>query len=241
MSQVTATSLRTLHRILRQLADLNERLEKGPRQIAARKARVTQLEDDLAKANAALKARKVASDQKQLQLRTGEQRIADLTKKLNACKSNREYQALKEQIAADEMANSVLADEILEGMEGVDSVEGGVAEAKRAVENGKQELAKAEQTVAGEREGLQSEVARLKAELEQAEKLLPADFIEDYRRVVRSKGEDAMAEVTDGAYCGGCHRQLLPNQIAQVGTGATTICKPCGRLLYMPEDRTMAS
>ena len=40
---------------------------------------------------------------------------------------------------------------------------------------------------------------------------------------------------------GGCHKQLLPNQVAQVSSGATAVCKPCGRMLYMPEDRTVGS
>ena len=86
-----------------------------------------------------------------------------------------------------------------------------------------------------------SDVARLKAELEKAEGELPAGFMDEYRRVVNAKGEDALAEVTDGEYCGGCHRQLLPNQIAQLIAGATTVCKPCGRLLYLPEDNTVGS
>ncbi len=57
---------------------------------------------------------------KQLQLREREARIKDLQVKLNTCSSNREYQALKEQIAADQQANSVLSDEILEALERID-------------------------------------------------------------------------------------------------------------------------
>jgi predicted nucleic acid-binding Zn-ribbon protein len=241
MAQVTASALRTLHRILQQLADLNGRLEKGPRLIKAHEGNVAKLEAAMAKASEEMTAGKMTSDQKQLQLRTGEQRIVDLTNKLNACKSNREYQALKEQIAASEMTNSVLADEILEGMDKVDTLESAVAAAKKVVDHGKQEMDKCVRKVAGEKEGLLSEVARLKGELEQAETELPADLVDAYSRVVNAKGEDAMAEVTDGQYCGGCHKQLLPNQVAQVSSGATAVCKPCGRMLYMPEDRTVGS
>ena len=53
-------------------------------------------------------------------LRSGEGKILELETKLNQSSTNREYQALKDQIAADNMANSVLADEILEAMERVD-------------------------------------------------------------------------------------------------------------------------
>ena len=52
---VTAATLRTLHRMHRQLADLQEQLSAGPRQVAARTKRLqaaeaacTRLSDDLA-------------------------------------------------------------------------------------------------------------------------------------------------------------------------------------------------
>ena len=41
---ISADVLRELHRIHRQLADLRERLDRGPRQIRAREANVTQSE-----------------------------------------------------------------------------------------------------------------------------------------------------------------------------------------------------
>ena len=49
-------------------------------------------------------------------------RSTSLKAKLNAAASNREYQALKDQIAADQMAGSVLADEILEALEKIDEL-----------------------------------------------------------------------------------------------------------------------
>ena len=56
----------------------------------------------------------MTGDRKQLDLKASELRIADWKVKLNTCSSNKEYQTMNEQIAAAEMAGSVLADEILE-------------------------------------------------------------------------------------------------------------------------------
>src|SRR5215831_17320527 len=117
---VTAATLRELHRIHRQLSDLRERLDRGPKQVRARTGGVAQAEEQSAKVHGDLKAGRVALDQKQLQLKTAEGKIAELKVKLNQANTNREYQALKDQIAADEMASSVLADEILEAMEQLD-------------------------------------------------------------------------------------------------------------------------
>ena len=63
------------------------------------------------------------ADRKQLQLREREAKIHEWEGKMNAAKNNREFQAIKEQIAADSQANSVLSDEILEILEEIDSLQ----------------------------------------------------------------------------------------------------------------------
>jgi hypothetical protein len=233
----TAASLRELHRIHRQLSDLRERLERGPKQIKARQANAAAADEKLAKAHADSKAARVAVDQKQLLLRSGEAKIFDLKNKLNTCHTNREYQALRDQILADEMANSVLSDEILEAMERGDTFKHTIAEAEQQVAKTKEDLAKLQQTVRAQEETLLGEVARLEKELREAETALPDDIRGAYQRIVKVLGEDAMAQV-EGESCGGCHKQLTPNVMSQLTMATVVFCKTCGRLLYLPEDRT---
>jgi uncharacterized protein len=233
----TAASLRELHRIHRQLSDLRERLERGPKQIKARQANAAAAEEKLAKTHADSKAARIAIDQKQLLLRSVEAKIFDLKNKLNTCHTNREYQALRDQILADEMANSVLSDEILEAMERGDTFRHSIAEAEQQVAKGKEDLAKVQQSVRSQEETLRGDVARLEKELREAETALPDDFREAYQRVVKAHGEDAMAQV-EGESCGGCHKQLTPNIMSQLTMATVVFCKTCGRLLYLPEDRT---
>ena len=104
---VSTEVLRTLHRIHQQLSDLSERKERGPKQARAHQANVTRLEQEVSQARDAATRAKVLADQKQLQLKSGEAKISDLQNKLNSASSNREYQALQEQIAADQRASSV--------------------------------------------------------------------------------------------------------------------------------------
>ena len=142
---VTAAALRELHRIHQQLAELRDRLERGPKQVRAREANVAQLEARLAEAHDKAKQTQMAVDRKQLDLKTGEQKVIDLRVKLKHASSNREYQAFLEQIAAAEMAGSVLADEILEGMEKVDQLSAAAKEAENNLAAGKQEMEKTRQ------------------------------------------------------------------------------------------------
>ena len=82
-----------------------------------------------------------------------------------------------------------------------------------------------------------TDIKRLEAELREAEAALPADFREHYQRVVNSKQDDAMAEV-QGEFCGGCYQQLTPNNMAELSMALAIFCRNCGRLIYLPEDRT---
>jgi len=231
-----AGSLIELHRIHQQLSDLNDRLERGPKQIRARQGNVARLEEEVTAAKSQVKQTTMQADQKQLQLKSNEAKILELRVKLNQCSTNREFQALKDQIAADEMANSVLADEILEGLEKIDDLKRHVIDAEVQLGKGREELAKIEASVR-EQEGLiRGDIERLRADLITAEASLPADVRDGYERIVRSRGSDSMAPV-QGDVCGGCFQQLTPNMTNELLLSRVVFCKTCGRLLYLPEDR----
>ena len=232
---VSLAVLRTLHRIHRQLADLHERKDRGPRQIRANEAGVAHREKELAQVRNEGKAMRMAVDQKQLQLKAGEEKIKDHKRKLNAAASNREYQILKDQIAADGMANSVLEDEIIEALEKVDQFQAKIAEAEAAVAAAKQKSAQVGQEVEQQQPRIQGDIERLEAELRECETALPPDIHVIYTRMVRQKGQDALAAV-EGGFCSGCHVQVPLNLQAEIRMAHPSFCKTCGRLLYLPEE-----
>ena len=236
---VATGTLRALHRMHRQLADLAEQLAAGPRAVAARTRQVQAADAKKAAAADDVKKAKVVADQKQLQLKSAETKIADLEGKLNACKTNREYQTLGDQIAADRMATKVLEDEILEALERIDVLKPTVPAAEKEIEAAKKLLAEAEAKVKAETGRLEAEVVRIRGELQTAEKDLADDVREKYDRVVKQKGADGMAAV-DGQTCGGCYQQLTGNMLSDVLLGRIIICRSCGRLLYLPETSTSA-
>ncbi len=230
---ITAAALRELHGVHQRLAELRDRLERGPKQIRTREANVAQLEARLAEARQKAQQTQMAADRKQLDLKSGEQKIVDLRVKLNACSSNREYQALLEQIAASEMAGSVLSDEILESFEKVDLLGTAVKEAEKNLTAGKQELEKTRRGVEDTAAALQADIKRLEEELAATEQTLPADFKVDYERVVRSKGADSLA-VAEDSVCTGCGHQITLNMLNELKLSKFVFCKACGRLLYLP-------
>lgn len=231
---ITADTLRTLHRLHTQLADLHDRLARGPRQIAIRQQNVVARQADLDQAREDEKQAKLKVDRQQLDLKTSEQRLVDWGMKLNTCSSNKEFQTLKEQIAAAEMANSVLADEILESLERIDAMSDKTGEAEAAVKATEEELEKVKAEVEATTEAIRGDIVRLEGELAEAEKALPGDFRGNYDRLVKVKGADGLSEAEDGV-CNGCGQKITANMQNDLLMHRPTFCKACGRLLYLPE------
>ena len=140
-------------------------------------------------------------------MKSNEQKIKELDTKLNTAATNREYQILKDQIAADKMANSVLEDEIIEMMEQVDAFQLKIVEAEGVFKATQEKVAISRKSVEDQAASIQSDIERLEGELKQCEAELPELIRDTYLRMVRQKGEDALAEVVEGA-CTGCYQQV---------------------------------
>ena len=233
---VTAAALRELHRMHRQITDLRGRLERGPRQLRAAQADQEQIEESSGECKEMLTRTRILADDKQLQLREREDRVQDLQAKLNSCGSNREYQVLVERIAADEQANSVLSDEILEALEKIDEQTARLEELVKDRDKRAEDFVNLRARVEKERLNLESELERINRDLAQAEDKLPADFKADYQRIARARGEDTLAQV-DGQTCSGCYQVLTTNTINALMLSRPVFCNSCGALLYFAEDR----
>ena len=231
---VSAAALAELHRIHRQLTDLRSRLAKGPQQIKIAQLHVDKVEQEMATAKEEVQRARINSDQKELQLAEREGRIVDIKSKLNACSTNREYQAFLEQIAADEQANSVLSDEILELLDRITELEAVVEEVNQRRSTVQLERETIQQRVDEAKVLLETDVARLLGELQVAEDKLPADFRKDYQRLVNARGEEALAPL-DGQTCGGCYQMVTTQTVNELMMSKPVFCKACGCLLYFNE------
>ena len=223
--------LRTLHRMLRQQADLREQIDRGPKRLKQAKLNEDRFENELESARETLKSTRLMANEKQLQLGSREAKIEDLKGKRNACESNREFQLLNEQIAADEQANNVLSDEILEMLERIDELEAECEKAKANLAKAKSDTAATEEKVAASLAKLSSELDRVSKDREEAEKRIPITIKAEYLRLVEASGEDALAQ-TDRETCGNCYRTLTMQVIDQIMMQKPVFCQGCGSLMY---------
>lgn len=230
-----ASSFSGLHRLHLALQEVQEQLDRGPRQIRARQQLVSQAEADLAARREQLKSLRMASDRKSLDLKTNEAKIADLRGKLNVAASNREFDIIKAQIEADTVANSVLQDEILELLDKIDRTQSEIRAAEEKAARAKVELDRFQAQFEADAVGLRARVAELTGEIRRAESGLAGDLAEKYRRLVEAYGADAMSPV-EGSTCGHCHVQVTPQHRVLLNSGNVIFCSSCGRLLYKPPE-----
>ena len=224
-----------IHRLHQQLREVQEQMERGPRQLKARQQATQQKLADLEAQKQKHKALRVAVDQKSLQLKSNEAKIGDLRVKLNQASSNREFDIIRAQIDADTMANSVLEDEILDALEKVDAAQVAVRQLEEAVTAARAEEARLAAETETVLPGLQAQVGQLQQVLATTEEDLPPDFVNHYRRLVQAHGAGALAEV-EGNICSSCYVSLPPQLALQVKAGQVLFCKTCGRLLYARID-----
>jgi uncharacterized protein len=229
----SSQAIKALHDLHVKLQGVQEDLARGPRQIAAKQTAVDKKKAELDARRDKFKQLKLTADQKNLQLKTNEAKINELRTKLNIAASNREYEIITGQIAADTMANSVLEDEILEALTRIDAMQGEVKEAEQELVAAEAALQKTKADVAAREPGLKETAAALEKQVAEAEKFLPGEIVPQYRRAVQGFGAEALAAV-ENRVCTACHMQLTAQRMVELNSGKLMFCG-CGRLLYNPE------
>ena len=235
MNQLTELMER-LGRLQCQLGDLGSRLRRGQLLAKSQEGVVKNCQADLEKARERQKQLQLDAKEKEKHNEEGERSITRRKTQLAESKSNKEFQALKMQIAADEAANAVLADEALEAMEIAEKYSSTVAAAEVELKKSMEIYDTTKKNFAEEEPVIRAAFARCSGELKAAENELKHDFREIYDRLVKSHGgEEALAVIANQKFCGGCNQTLPINSIALVIQGKPTTCSSCGRLLYVPE------
>lgn len=230
MSQA-ARGLKQIHELNIQLRTVQEQLERGPKRIRAREQLVEKKTQEIETVEQKLTDLKLAAKEKNSELQAKEGKITNLRTKLNTATTNVEYDTFRRQIEADVAANEVLEMEILECLERVDQQQIAIQDHKQELDRAKADLEKIREEVAAEEPGLSAQAEDLSTRLSEAERDLPGEILQRYRRLVKNHGADALA-VLDNKSCSSCFTKLSPQDVVNVNTGKYTFCRACGRLLY---------
>jgi predicted nucleic acid-binding Zn-ribbon protein len=169
-----------------------------------------------------------------------EESIKKSRQRLMEIKSNIEYKAMLKEIAYKEDQRDQRETRILEIMERLE-------EEKRAVAAKDEEIKEKEGDISQQRQAVEAQVARLKAELARQEKQrqqlrkgVPAQLLKRYEFIRQRRNGTAIAQVVEG-FCLGCHMNILPQQFIDLQKGEEILqCPHCQRVLYWLDEEAAA-
>lgn len=172
---------------------------------------------------------------KELELASKEEAGKKLQSQLYSLKTNKEYQAMLQQIQDAKADASVIEDKILGLMDEVDKV-------RVRAEKEKERLKEEEKVFAGEKKKIEDRVkqiddrlAQLEAQRKQALVDVDPKILSQYERILANRDGLAIVTVKDNS-CKGCNMFVPPQVINLIRMYERIItCEICNRILYIEE------
>ncbi len=241
MPAAAAADLRELHALHERAKAIRDRLASGPKTLATRQGILAKRQAELEAARKVVMDLKMQAHKKETQLKGMQDKTSELRVKLNAIKKQVEYDAIRNQIANDNLAQSKLSEEILEGMIKADDQAAAIVAQEAELKKLADEIAALKLDIESKAAEQQATLAKLDAAIVEAEGVIPEDQREQYRRNVKQRGADAMAAVEHGA-CSGCYVSVTAQMMNEmINGGHLVFCKTCGRILYLAEAAMSAT
>jgi predicted nucleic acid-binding Zn-ribbon protein len=231
----TAVLMREVHALRRFARELQEQIDRAPRQLKAQQAKVAAREDAVKENAEAIKKLKVTAHDKEVTLKTTHNQIAKHQKQLNEAAAKKEYDALQHEIAADKEKCQRLEDEILSALAEGEERTARAPELEAAAKKAKEEFAEWEKGTTERHDGLARQLAQTQARVAEVEAGVPAGVRAQYDRIVKAMGVDGFAPVRD-RICQACRTEITAQHSNELLAGVFALCKSCGRILYLPEE-----
>ncbi len=231
----TAADLRGLHDLHRRARALRDRLESGPKTLAARRRGQNKRQLELDQANEALRAKKAEVKAEELQIQGQRNRVGDLRTKLNTVKKNDEYKAIMSEIAMINKAVAKQEEDLLALMQEVEDQSSQIAAKEAEIAKHAAEIEKLRDEIETKAEGHRAQLSELEVSIRNSESVVPEDDRERYRRDILGRSDDAFAAVDSASRaCEGCFQVITLQAMSELmADDRLVFCKSCGRILYI--------
>ena len=194
-------------------------------ELESEKGRLHELEKSLKDIQVKLKDRELELSQKEMQ-------IKKLDGQLSQVKTNKEYAALQQEVASLKADNSLLEEGIIHILDEVDAAKDETRKEKEKLVLVTKSFQEKEDEMVAQEKGLQTRLADMQKQREEAVALLPPELRELYSRISLKKQGLALAAV-NGESCAACQMKLRPQLINEIRLGEQIIvCENCSRILY---------
>lgn len=184
------------------------------------------------KAALAVKQNEVELRNLQLEAETKRTSIGRFKSQQFETRKNEEYQALSHEITRFEADIVRIEDKELEIMEAAELLKAALATAQKELAAQKHQVDVLLAVVEKKAVNLAERLEVLKSEREAAWKSVPEDLAARYERLLKTKGDSAVASL-EHEVCMGCHVKVTTQTIARVKAAKEIVnCDQCGRILY---------
>ena len=232
-----------LHKRHSVLHELNDKLRQSGAAAAAREKQTARLKSEVQKLVDRRKKVQRSADAKELDIKTVQAKIAKMKGQLNEIKTNKEYQALQNEIKFAGIELRKHEDEELGLLEELEEISGKLAEAEAALKQAEGEAAEARSRAAAEAAALQAEIRKAEQDRDGIADQLPSQAVAVFNRVSTKHRDGAMCPLLTETHgqegitysCGGCHMRLTENAYVKLrgNTDELILCPNCSRILYL--------
>ena len=240
---MSETSLKEQIRLLSKLQtidteiySLNKEKRSKPEEIKALELAFEEKKKALSESEKTLLDLQKQKKEREIELGSKEEAAKKLQTQLYQLKTNKEYQAMMQQIADTKADASVSEDKILELMDGAD-------QAKKDIDRDRQEIQVEEKKFNEDKSKIEERVreidarlAQLDAQRKQASVEINPEILSQYQRILENR--DGLAIVTAKKNsCQGCN-MFVPAQVINLIKMYDRIitCEVCNRMFYIEED-----
>lgn len=204
-------------------------VQKKQNQIQQKKAELTKIAEEIKGSQ-----KKVGA--KELDLKSIEAEIDKLKSQMNQVKTNKEFSALKTEIAGKEADKSVLEDEILTMMTKHEEMQQRYKSFEKEIAHEESQLREIQKQVETDLKVMESEIVELRKKHNEYATLIEQDTLQHYNRLVKHKDAVAVVGVVNKV-CQGCFMSITSQILNQLMSGkGITFCHSCGRILYLDDD-----
>ena len=229
------TNLIKLQKIDSEIYGLRHEKEAKPREIEQLQAAFEEKKQALANLEKVSLDLQKQRKERELDLATKEEGMKKLQSQLYQLKTNKEYQAMLQQIQDTKADASMIEDKILEVFEQLDKI-------RKQIEQERQKLQEEEAVFNAQKKKIEDRIreiddrlAQLDGQRKQAIPEVDHKILSQYERILSSREGLAIANVKDNS-CGGCNMLLPPQVINLIKMYERIItCEVCNRILYIEE------
>lgn len=225
------------------LAELRNRLQAIPGQLAALDARVNTARQQIATAKEALTTSLKDRKKYEMDVDSWKEKARKYRDQSFEVKTNEAYKALQHEVQHAETQVAQAEDRLLERMVAGEEYERQVKAAERSVTLVESEAQAERQQIQTEQAGLQQELQAKEAERRTIASEVPEELLSVYEKVAARRHGIGLAEVRDEA-CSSCGVRIRPHvfqELRRKDLQEIFQCETCSRILYYVEPPAPAA